>query len=100
MLYDFSMSTVFRPLTSKARGGQVNKFVEIHGLGIHCGTLERFLGSMGTNGAEENELWQGAVTDVDLNDYIMMPFDLSLQVGKCYLYICVGLPKMSTDFLF
>lgn len=47
------------PLTSKARGGQVNKFVEIHGLGIHCGTLERFLGSMGTNGAEENELWQG-----------------------------------------
>ncbi|XP_057249486.1 uncharacterized protein LOC104905906 isoform X4 [Beta vulgaris subsp. vulgaris] len=70
------------PLTSKARGGQVNKFVEIHGLGIHCGTLERFLGSMGTNGAEENELWQGAVTDVDLNDYIMMPFDLSLQVSK------------------
>lgn len=81
-MHDFSLSTVFRPLSSKARGGQVNKIIEIRGLGIHCSTLEGFLGSLGVNGVGETELWRRVVTDVDKYDYLLMPFDLSLQVGN------------------
>ncbi|XP_021771679.1 uncharacterized protein LOC110735802 isoform X2 [Chenopodium quinoa] len=70
------------PLSSKARGGQVNKTVEIYGLGIHCRTLEGFPGSLVANFIGENELWQNATTDVDKYDYLVTPFDLSLQVTK------------------
>ncbi|KAL2933170.1 Vacuolar protein sorting-associated protein 13 [Bienertia sinuspersici] len=51
-----------RPLNLKARGGQVNKIVEIHDVGIHCSHFEGSLDFMGANDAEENEFWQSAVT--------------------------------------
>ncbi|CAO2834271.1 unnamed protein product [Amaranthus hypochondriacus] len=74
--------TIVGSVSSKARGDQVNKLVEICGLGIHCTPLEEFLSSMDTAGLGENELWQGAVADMDEYDYIVIPFDLSLQVTK------------------
>ncbi|XP_021760935.1 LOW QUALITY PROTEIN: uncharacterized protein LOC110725772 [Chenopodium quinoa] len=70
------------PLSSKARGGQVNKTVEIYGLGIYCCTLEGFLNSLNANVIKENVLWQYATTNVDKYDYLVTPFDLSLQVTK------------------
>lgn len=78
-------------MSSKARGDQVNKLVEICGLGIHCTPLEEFLSSMDTAGLGENELWQGAVADMDEYDYIVIPFDLSLQVGLLVMYLYLPL---------
>ncbi|XP_057532669.1 uncharacterized protein LOC130810577 isoform X2 [Amaranthus tricolor] len=74
--------TIVGSVSSKARGDQVNKLVEIRGLGIHCTPLEGFLSSMDTASLGENELWQGAVADMDKYDYVVIPFDLSLQVTK------------------
>ena len=78
-------------MSSKARGDQVNKLVEIRGLGIHCTPLEGFLSSMDTASLGENELWQGAVADMDKYDYVVIPFDLSLQVGLLVMYLYLPL---------
>ncbi|KAJ8450354.1 hypothetical protein Cgig2_004811 [Carnegiea gigantea] len=71
-----------RSSSTKSRGGQVSKIVEIHGLGIHCSSFQGSFDCMGADSAEKSQPSLSALTDAGGYDYMLVPFDLSLLVIK------------------
>ncbi|XP_074272572.1 intermembrane lipid transfer protein VPS13-like isoform X1 [Silene latifolia] len=83
----FSSLTVPKPDSigssiSKGKGCQVNKSVEIKGLGIYCNTFQESSDLMGTFADGKRQSWLDAQNDVDKFDYMVAPFDMCLLVTK------------------
>ncbi|KAK9757465.1 hypothetical protein RND81_01G164300 [Saponaria officinalis] len=52
-----SKQSLIGPSTSKGKGGQMTKSVEISGLGIYCNTYQESSDVMGSNGDETSQSW-------------------------------------------
>ncbi|KAH9604179.1 hypothetical protein KSS87_004595 [Heliosperma pusillum] len=69
-------------LISKGKGGQVNKSVEIKGLGIYCNNFQESSDLIGTTADGKRQSWLDAQNDLDKVDYMVVPFDMCLLVTK------------------
>lgn len=63
-----------------ARADQVDKIVEILGLGLYCSTIQGDQDLMSIGNIGESKLWNNASCDGNTYDYILVPFDMSVSL--------------------
>ncbi|KAB1199980.1 hypothetical protein CJ030_MR0G008819 [Morella rubra] len=77
MVFEFQL----RSYCGWARGGQVNKIVEIIGLEVYCSTFQRTMGFLDNVG--NSKLWHNEGSEGKGSDSLLAPCDISVSLLVC-----------------